>query len=420
MSSDDASAILSGYEDRAWRAAAQAQRTAGTNFVAGRREGAYVWNLDGSHRLLDATCSGGVHTLGHRNPTVLAAMRDALDRGLDGGLWMLPNAETLALQDALAAASPPELCRSVITLSASQAADLALSFAFRLTGRHGIVAFRQGYHGNTGFSAMATGGESEGIRAHYNLPDGASRFFDTYGDLSAIDALVDATTAAVILEPMDYETFIPAPAGYLAGIAALCRTRGARLIIDETRTGIGRTGKFWMCDADGFVPDMIVCGKGLSGGLYPVAALVTTREIHEACINTHAYAYTSSLGGNELASAVGRAVLGVVTAPGWGAEVAAIAARFQERFATLRQRHQGVFGEGSVQGGIATIGVVDRPTSQRLARRLFDLGVLVHSVSVAGPPMVKFMPVLTAGPGVADEIADALDQAAGEIGAVTP
>ena len=408
----DTENILDGYEARSWRAAARSQRAAGRPFVLGRREGAYVWNRDGTHRLLDATCSGGVHSLGHRNPAILKALRDALDGGLDGGLWMLPNAELLALQDALAAASPPQLSRSVITLSASQAADLAIAFAFRLTGRHGVVAYRYGYHGNTGFSAMATGGESEGIRAHYNLPDGSSRFFDPYGDLDAVATLVDATTAAVNLEPMDYETFAPAPPGYLAGLRDLCHARGAKLIIDETRTGLGRTGRMWMSTTNGFVPDMIVTGKGLSGGLYPVAALVTTAEIHEACINTHDYAYTSSLGGNELAAAVGRAVVAEVTSPALAAGVAALEALFTQRFADLRRRHQALFSAGTITGGIATIGVRDHATAKRLANALFDLGILPHSVSVIDPAVIKFMPVLTAGPAIADEIADALDLAA--------
>lgn len=406
--------ILDGYAARGWRAAAQGQRDAGRPFVVGRREGAHVWNLEGTHRLLDATCSGGVHSLGHRNPAILAALRGALDRGLDAGLWMMPNGELLALQDALAAASPPELCRSVVTLSASQAADLALAFAFRLTGRHGIVAYRHGYHGNTGFSALATGGESEGIRDHYNLPDGASRFFDQYGDLAAAAALVDGSIAAVIVEPMDYETFAPAAPAYLAGLLELCRIHGAKLIIDETRTGLGRTGAMWMSTRLGVTPDMIVCGKGLSGGLYPVAALLTTQAIHEACINTHDYAYTSSLGGNEIAAAVGRAVVAEVTSPALLHAVAALEARFTERFGELRRRHQALLSPGTICGGIATIGVRERDTAKRLAGALFDRGVLAHSVSVVGPPVIKFMPVLTAGTAVVDEIADALDAAAAE------
>ena len=409
----DTDSVLSGYEDRSWRAAARAQRAAGTPFVLGRREGAHVWNQEGTHRLLDATSSGGVHSLGHRNPVILKALRDALDRGLDAGLWMMPNAELLALQDALAAASPPTLNRSVITLSASQAADLALAFAFRLTGRHNIVAAQHGYHGNTGFSALATGGDSEGTRAHFNLPQQFSRFFDPYGDLDAVAALLDETVAAVILEPMEYESFSPAPPGYLAGLLELCRARGAKLIIDETRTGLGRTGRMWMCAQDGFTPDMIVCGKGLSGGLYPVAALITTTAIHEACINTHDYAYTSSLGGNEIAAAVGRAVVHEVTSPALAEAVAALEARFTDRFAALRRRHQSVFAEGIVCGGIATIGVRDRDLAKRMARALFDAGVLVHSVSVTGPPVIKFLPVLTGGVAVADEIADALERVAG-------
>ena len=132
-----------------------------------------------------------------------------------------------------------------------------------------------------------------------------------------------------------------------------------------------------------------------------------------ACINTHPYAYTSSMGGNEIAGAVGRAVVREAASPALAASVAAIEARFVERFAALRRRRQAVFAEGTVCGGIATIGVRDHATARRIAAALPGLGVLPHSVSVTDPAVVKFMPVLTAGTGVVDEIAEALDRAAG-------
>jgi hypothetical protein len=106
-----------------------------------------------------------VHTLGHRNPEIVAEMHAALDRGLDGGLWMMPNAEHLALQDALAASVPGSaLCRSVLTLSASASNVLALPFAFRLTGGHRIVAFRHGYHGHARCPGPCLAVWTDGVR----------------------------------------------------------------------------------------------------------------------------------------------------------------------------------------------------------------------------------------------------------------
>jgi putrescine aminotransferase len=172
--------IFDAYESRSWRAVARRQRAQGMEFVVGRRDGAYVWDAEGTRRLLDCSTSGGVHALGHRNPELLAALREALDQGLDGGLWMFPNAPHLALQDRLAATAPGRaLCRSVITLAASASNDLALLFAFRMTGRDRIIAYRHGYHGHGGFAALVTGSRDEGISEYYGLTQEYGRFFET-------------------------------------------------------------------------------------------------------------------------------------------------------------------------------------------------------------------------------------------------
>ena len=112
-------ALLASFAERANRPLAQRQLNAGTEFALGRRDGAYIWNLENTHRLIDCATTGGVHSLGHRNPELLEA-----------------------LHDALAACAPKGLDRSVVTLCASQANDLALFCAFRTAGRRGIVAAR--------------------------------------------------------------------------------------------------------------------------------------------------------------------------------------------------------------------------------------------------------------------------------------
>lgn len=408
--------ILEAYEQRSSRPMARRQIAAGTAFVIGRREGPYIWNIEGDHRLLDCATTGGVHALGHRNPEVLAALRGALDAGLDGGIWTMPNAPALALQDALAASAPaPSLSRSVLTLSASASNDLALLCAFRTTGRRGIVAYRHGYHGHGGFAAEATGAEEEGIGTHYGLDQRRVRFFHRYGALEEIDRLIDRATAAVILEPFDYESWEQPPPGFLPALAALCRARGAKLIFDETRTGLARSGRLWMAEHSGAAPDMLVTGKGLSGGLYPVSALLMTRDIHESCINGHEYGYASSLGGNEIAAMVGLKVLEIARRPTTLAHVAMLEQRLRAAFDALCRRHQGVFTPGGVLGGVATIGLASPSFAAAIGPALFARGVLCHSVSTTAPRVLKFFPVLTADLAIVDEIAAALDAAARDL-----
>ena len=407
------STLLAAFAARASRPLAQRQIEAGTEFALGRRDGPYIWNLEGTHRLLDCATTGGVHSLGHRNPELLAALRGALDAGYDGGIWTMPNAPLLAVHDALAACAPhPSLDRSVVTLCASQANELALLCAFRVTGRRGIVACRHGYHGHGGYAAAATGSESEGIASHYAIDRAHVRFVHRHGDLAEIDGLIDATTAAVILEPFDYESWQMPPADYLPALAELCRARGAMLILDETRTGLGRSGRMWMAEHSGVAPDMLVTGKGLSGGLYPVGALLMTRDIHQSCINGHDYGYANSLAGNEIAATVALKVLEIAQRADTRANVAAIEAQMRLRFGDLVRRHQSVFTSSTMLGGIATIGLVQPAHAARFSKLMFDHGVLMHSVSTTPPHVAKFLPVLTATPSIIDELAAALDAAA--------
>ena len=404
--------VLAAFAARSWRSNAMRQLGKGVDFVIGRREGIYLWNLEGTKRVIDCGTAGGVHSLGHRHPEVLAALIGALADGRDTGLWSMPNAEYLALQDQLAALAPhPALQRSVITLSSTASVDVATMFAFRFTGKRKLLAYRHGYHGHSGFAALATGSSEEGVIDYYNLPQEYSIFFDTYGDLDEIRQRMTPDVAALIVEPMDYETFQPASKDYFEGLSTLCKERGILFIVDETRTGLGRTGRLWASEHYNIEPAMLITGKGLSGGLYPVSALLAREDIYEKCMNEHAFAYISSLGGNEISCIVASKVLEIASRPSFLEQVRTTSEAMRRELEKVCAKYHNLLSPGLSHGGISTVQINDKSLGAQLYRAVYEQGVLCHSVSVIEPASLKFLPPLTLDAEGAREIATALDRA---------
>ena len=145
------------------------------------------------------------------------------------------------------------------------------------TPRHAIVSATGGYHGHTGL-ALAAGDAQYRAPFGPNLP-GFQQV--PFGDLQAMESVLDDNTAAVILEPIPATLgMLLPPEDYLPGLARLCRERGVLLIIDEVQTGLGRTGRLWAYEHEGIDPDMVITGKGLSGGIYPITATLMRAELH--------------------------------------------------------------------------------------------------------------------------------------------
>jgi acetylornithine aminotransferase len=409
-------AVFDDYMDHSWRSNAQRQRDKGVEFVIGRREGAYLWNVEGSKQVIDCGTGGGVHSLGHRHPAVLAALQQALSESRDTGLWSVPNEDYLKLQALLAELAPhPSLNRSVVTLASTVSIDLAIMFAFRLTGRQRILVYRHGYHGHTGLACLATGSLDEGVIDYYNMPNAHTAFFQTYGDVDEIRSAVTDDIAAVILEPINYETFAPAPAEYLLAVQEACRAAGALFVLDETRSGLGRSGKLWAAEHYDIAPDMMVTGKGLSGGLYPVSALMLREELYDRCMNEHKFSYISSLGGNEISCVVAAEVMRLSSDPALHENVRKAAGRLEQRFSEIADDFPDTVRLGTVFGCMASIEVVDPAQARQLYRAVFDEGVLCHSVSVIEPAVLKYFPPLIIDAEIVDEIAAATRRAVARI-----
>jgi acetylornithine/succinyldiaminopimelate/putrescine aminotransferase len=283
----------------------------GIPLVIGRREGYRIWDIDG-HELMDFHLNGGTFNVGHRHPAVLRALETALET-LDVGNHHFPSPARAELAQKLAACTPGDLHYTVYASGGSEAVDVAIKSARRFTGRRKIVSITSGYHGRTGLSGAA----GDDSTARYFSSDYPAEFPKVpFNDLDAMRAALRANdVAAVILETIPATYGFPVPSDdYLPGVASLCREHGALYIADEVQTGLGRTGWLWGVEAWGVAPDILVTGKGLSGGLYPVAAAVLRKDVG-SWLTDNGWGHVTTFGGAEPGCVVGSAVLDMCRTP---------------------------------------------------------------------------------------------------------
>jgi putrescine aminotransferase len=298
--------------------------------VMGRRVGVRFYDAFEDHSWINCHCNGGVFNLGHRHPAVVGAVREALVR-LDIGNHHLISGHRARLAERLAATTEGQLTGVVFGVGGGEAIDLALKVCRWATGRTEIVSALGGYHGHTGL-AMAAGD------AQYREPFGPQPpgFVQVpFDDLDALSEVIGDDTAAVILEPIPATLGMPIPSeGYLPGVEALCRERGAKLIMDEVQTGLGRTGKLWCYQHDDLRPDVVVTGKGLSGGVYPIAATLMTEELL-ALFEAEPFIHISTFGGAEPGCAAALTVLDLIETPGFLERVNEVSDRLATELAGL-------------------------------------------------------------------------------------
>ncbi len=349
-------------------------QSAGIDFVMGRREGPYIWDVGSQVRLIDCHCNGGVYNLGHRNPELIRVLVESLDE-LDIGNHHLISEPRAALAEQLAGLTPGHLAYTVFAVAGGEAVDLAIKIARGFTGRSKVISARGGYHGCTGLALAA--GDAK-FRAAFGSPlPGFAQV--PFGDADALAAAVDEETAAVILETIPATAGMPIPAAdYFPAVRALCDRAGALLIIDEVQAGLGRTGRLWGIEHYGVAPDILVIGKGLSGGVYPMAATCFSAAL-EAVFHPDPFVHISTFGGAEAGCPVARRVLEISSAPAFLAHVVGLADLFAVGFRKLQvapsRRARGPAAEGADDGhraGPRRVWAAVHQSGLR-SRRAFDL-----------------------------------------------
>ena len=312
----------------------------GRSIVLGERDGPRFQNAEDGTWLFNCHCNGGTFNLGHRHPQILDALREALGT-LDVGNHWFPSPWRARLAQRLSATTDGLLPGALLCSSGGEATDTALKFSRWHTGRPGIVSAVGGFHGTTGL-ASAAGAPRWRDRFHNALPGFEQVPFD---DLEAMERTVGNDTAAVILEAIPATLGMPIPSdGYFKEVERICRRHGALLIVDEIQTGLGRTGTMWFYQQAGAEPDIVLTGKGLGAGLYPVASALLSKPLMKTYA-TDSLVAGSTYGASELGCAVGLAVLDLTESPGFLEHVRSLAERFRDGLGSLNceLRQRGLF-----------------------------------------------------------------------------
>ncbi|BDY32379.1 MULTISPECIES: acetylornithine transaminase [Mycolicibacterium] len=262
-------------------------------------EGAVVTDADG-RQYLDLLGGIAVNLLGHRNPAVIAAVTSQLNTlGHTSNLYATEPG--IALAEALVGHLGAQ-ARVFFCNSGTEANEVAFKIT-RLTGKANVVAAQGAFHGRT-MGSLALTGQPTKQAPFEPLPGNVTHV--PYGDVDALAAAVDDTTAAVFLEPIMGEggVVVP-PAGYLAKAREITSRHGALLVLDEVQTGVGRTGAFYAHQHDGITPDIVTLAKGLGGGL-PIGACLALGATGDLLTPG---LHGSTFGGNPVCTAAALAVL---------------------------------------------------------------------------------------------------------------
>jgi acetylornithine/succinyldiaminopimelate/putrescine aminotransferase len=225
----------------------------------------------------------------------------------------------------------------VFTPSGSEANDIAIKSARYATGRRKIVTFDKAFHGTSGLSGAA--GEDANARYfHSDYPDDFRRV--PFNDLEALnDALKGRDVAAFLAETLPATFGFPVPdAGYYAAARKLCDDYGTLLIADEVQTGLGRSGSMWAIEALRAQPDMLVTGKGLGGGLYPIGCVVMTREVGR-WLSENGWGYVSTFGGSEIGCRIASRVIDITVSDETVGRVRENAAHMRAGLDSLQDRY---------------------------------------------------------------------------------
>lgn len=370
-------------------------------FIPVRGEGSRLWDQQGKE-YIDFAGGIAVNALGHAHPALREALNDQASK-----FWHTGNGYTnepvLRLAKKLIDATFAE--RVFFCNSGAEANEAALKLARKYahdrfgSQKSGIVAFKNAFHGRTLFTVSA-GGQPAYSQDFAPLPPDIRHA--VFNDLDSARQLIDDSTCAVIVEPVQGEGgVVPATNDFLQGLRELCDRHNALLIFDEVQTGVGRTGELYAYMHYGVTPDLLTTAKALGGG-FPIGALLATADCASVMtVGTHGTTY----GGNPLATAVAGKLLEIVNTPDMLNGVKQRHDWFVERINAINERF-GLFSE--IRGLGLLIGCVLNADfagkAKLISQEAANAGVMVL---IAGANVVRFAPALNVSE---EEIATGLDR----------
>ncbi|MEZ5752342.1 MAG: aspartate aminotransferase family protein [Paracoccaceae bacterium] len=369
-------------------------------FVKG--SGSWLSEADG-RRFLDLGAGIAVNALGHAHPELVETLTQQAQK-----LWHVSNLYVIAEQQALADLLVDRTFADTVffTNSGTETAELAVKMVRKYwyekgTPRETILTFDGAFHGRS-TAAIAAAGSEKMTKGFGPLMPGFRQL--PWGDMDALNAAMDDTIAAVMVEPIQGEGGIrPMPDEMLRAIRAACDRTGALLVLDEVQCGMGRTGRLFAHEFAGIAPDIMMVAKGIGGG-FPLGAVLATENAASGMVaGTHGSTY----GGNPLACAVGLKVTQIVSDPDFLAEVSRKGGMLRQKLEGLVAAHPDTFE--SVRGTGLMLGLKCVKPNAKIAAAARDAGLLVVP---AADNVLRLLPALNIPDEDLSEAVARLDTAA--------
>ena len=381
---------------------------AGVDLVIDRRQDYFLYDMDG-RRLIDVHLNGGTYNIGHRHPELVEVLNRGTQR-FDMGNHHFPALGRTALAEKLAKSCGGDLHYTIYGSGGGEAIDIAIKTARHAKQKKKIVSVFKAYHGHTGL-AVAAGADRF---SKLFLADKPDEFINVpFNDLNAMeDALKAKDVAAVIMEtiPATYGFPMPLP-GYLTEVKKLTERYDALYIADEVQTGLMRTGEMWGYQRYGIHPDIVVIGKGISGGMYPIACVVV-REPYAGWLKQDGFGHMATMGGAELGCLVAMKTLEILERPQTRPMVNYISELMASGLTEIMKLYSDFF-VGIRQCGVVMGLEFDYPEGAKpVMKHLYENGVWAI-FSTLDPRVLQFKPGVLMTAALCEELLERVERAIG-------
>jgi putrescine aminotransferase len=364
-------------------------RKLGLEKVAVKAEGARITDSEGE-TYIDCTAGYGIYNLGHNHPKIIDALTDQMNQKQPCTRPFLSELP-VKLAKRLSDITPGDLTCSFLCSSGSEAIDNAIKLARLHTGKKTIVTAENSFHGYT-FGALSASGISS--FKHFFQPMVPNFIHIPFGEIGALDKALTEDVAAVLLEPIQHEAgvLLP-PRNYFREARELCTKRGILLILDEIKTGFGKTGSLFACNHFETVPDIMVIGKSLGGGLIPIGGLISRKTMWKKFGLSFPMS-ASTYSWNLLACRAAFAVTEILEEEGLVRKTLEKGRFFLDELKKLSRKYSDVLRGAEGLGLLMGIETVSPQKAMQMCREIANQGVLMlpafgnPAVLMVEPPLV--------------------------------
>ena len=353
----------------------------------GKRMGIYLFDTKGK-RYIDCYCGAGMFNLGRHVQELSNTLQEHADKS-DQGNFVLISQEKALLASKLISFIPARLNGVFFSVGRGEAMDFACKLARGYTGRTQLITVDGAYYGETGFSVSLSDGDKK--KSFGQIPDIATIPF---GNIQALEERVTTKTAAVITETIQVENACrSASEGFFKIMRKVCDKTGALMVLDETQTGMGRTGKKFAFEHYGVEPDICVIGEALGAGIFPIAATAFTKHVQKF-MHAHPLIHLSTFGGHDLGCRAAYAALELYeTIKPWE-NAATVGAKLWEELALVQKQYPSKILSVHGKGLAIAVTLRNEDMAQKAVTKLIKEGIFAATGKVAGDAII-LRPALT-------------------------